>query len=194
MNKRRVGLLIWVIKAADEEIISQCFKKHLKGIFFHRGFTPNNAQCLVTASCLFKFMEDSESIIVMSNRFDGVATEQMESKNPAEVISMIKTLTSGTIADWKNSAPIGFEGILDKVKKGLLRTVAELTRDGMAKKSSNLLIITSGDLPFLESLAIEQDPEMKLMKPGEVMTLRVEVVMEGKNSELKVHYVQHLTL
>ncbi|KKR20430.1 MAG: hypothetical protein UT48_C0018G0023 [Parcubacteria group bacterium GW2011_GWE2_39_37] len=139
-------------------------------------------------------MEDSESIIVMSNRFDGVATEQMESKNPAEVISMIKTLTSGTIADWKNSAPIGFEGILDKVKKGLLRTVAELTRDGMAKKSSNLLIITSGDLPFLESLAIEQDPEMKLMKPGEVMTLRVEVVMEGKNSELKVHYVQHLTL
>jgi hypothetical protein len=189
-----MNVIIWLVKAAELDVIKRCCMKKLVGLHFDLIYTLPYAMCLNTVSEIISDLEiDEEQNIISTSRFSSIGLVP-----PADMALMQKRVTEFvkktpiTLDVWKDVAGSFYGlGVL-KAQASVIKTFAEL-----AKKPGNvftLMAVNNDRMPLLELLAESFDSALRVPEEGEIAELRFEGIVEGRNVHAKLVYAAHGTL
>jgi hypothetical protein len=194
MPAKKINVIIWLVKAAELDVIKQCCMKKLIGLHFDLIYTLPYAMCLNTVSEIFSTLEiEDDQNIIATSRFSSIGLIP-----PGEMALMQQRVadfvkdTPVTVDVWQEVAGMYVEMAVEKAKNSIIKTFAEL-----AKKPNNaftLLAVTNDRLPLMELLALPLNTALKIPGEGEVVEMRFEGLVEGKDVRAKVVYASHGTL
>jgi hypothetical protein len=194
MPRKKMNVIIWLVKAAELEVIEKCCMKKLIGLHFDIIYTLPYAMCLDTVSEIFDTLEiEDDQNIIATSRFSCI------NLIPPGEMALLQQRVAGFVKDtpvnvdvWKEVAGPYVEMAIQKAQASVIKTFAE-----MAKKPNNsytLLAVTNDRLPLMELLALPLNIGLKIPGEGEVVELRFEGVVEGKDVRAKLVYAAHGTL
>jgi hypothetical protein len=194
MPVKKINVIIWLVKAAELDVIQKCCMKKLIGLHFDLIYTLPYAMCLNTVSEIFSTLEiEDDQNIIATSRFSSINLI-----SPAEMAMMQQRVanfvkeTPITVDVWHEAAGPFVELAMEKAKSSIIKTFAEL-----AKKPSNaftLLVVNNDRLPLLELLAVPLNSSLLIPGEGEVVEMRFEGLIEGRDVRAKMVYAAHGTL
>jgi hypothetical protein len=196
MASKKINVIIWLVKAAELDVIQKCCMKKLIGLHFDLIYTLPYAMCLNTVSEIFSTLEiEEDQNIIATSRFSSIGL-----LSPAEM-----TLMQQRVADFVKKTPVNVDIWSDvagtfvdlavrKAQESIIKTFAELARKWPGKAAFTLLAINNDRMPLLELLAEPLNISLRVPKEGEIVELRFEGVVEGKNIRAKLVYAAHGTL
>ncbi len=194
MAAKKMKVLIWLVKAAELDVVQKCCMKKLIGLHFDFIYTLPYAMCLNTVSEIFSTLEiEEDQNIIATSRFSSVGLIP-----PAEMVLMQRRVTNFVkktpvnVDVWKDVAEKYFELAIQKAQASIIKTFAEL-----AKRPGNaftLLAVNNDRMPLLELLAEPLNIALRIPAEGEIVELRFEGAVEGNNVRAKLVYAAHGTL
>ena len=194
MPVKKINVIIWLVKAAEIDVIQKCCMTKLIGLHFDLIYTLPYAMCLNTVSEIFNTLEiEDDQNIIATSRFSSINLIP-----PGEMALMQQRVTNFVkdtpvnVDVWREVAAAYCDMAVGKAKAGIIKTFAEL-----AKKPSNaftLLVVTNDRLPLLELLSAPLNVALRIPTEGEIVEMRFEGLVEGKDVRAKMVYAAHGTL
>ncbi len=188
MAAKKINMTVWLIKAAELDLIRTSSLRNLVGLGFDIIYTQAYAMCLNGVSEIITSLgiEEDQSIVA-TNRFSsaGVVPAEEIGALQRDVADFVKT-TPVTVDVWQAVAGDFVKAAVRKATMGIHATFAEL-----AKKPGNhftLLVINNDPLPLLELLAAPLHKGLKVPAEGEVVQLRFEGAVDGKRVNARLVY------
>ncbi len=191
MPSKKINVIIWLIKAAELDVIRKSCSRNLVGLHFDLIYTLPYAMCLNTVSEIITTLgiEDDQKIIATS-RFS--ATGLVPQDNDLILKKMVADFVKKTPVNvdvWHEIAGNFTEMAIKKATASINTTFAEL--DKKPSNSFSLLVVNNDRLPLLELLALPLNKALRIPSPGEIVQLRFEGVVEGKKVNAKLVYASH---
>ena len=187
-------VIIWLVKAAELDVIRKCCMKLLAGLHFDFIYTLPYAMCLNTVSEILSTLEiEDDQNIISTTRFSSIGLIP-----PEEMALMQKRLADFvkkspvTIDVWRNVAANYVDMAVAKAQRGVVKTLAELAKE--PGNAFTLLSINNDKIPLLELLGEPLDSALRIPAEGEIVELRFEGVVEGEDVQVKLVYAAHGTL
>jgi len=194
MGTKKINVIIWLVRAAELDVIQKCCMRKLIGLHFDMIYTLPYAMCLNTVSEILSTLEiEEDQNIIATSRFSSIGL--VPSADMALMQQRVADFVKKTPMDieiWKNVAGKYVELAVKKAQESIIKTFAE-----MAMKPGNaytLLAVNNDRLPLLELLAEPFDASLRVPVEGEIVELRFEGFVEGKNVRAKLVYAAHGTL
>ena len=191
MAAKRINVIIWLIKAAELDVIKTSCLRNLVGLYFDIIYTQSFAMCLNGVSEIIETLaiEDDQSIIA-TNRFSsaGLVPQEEIGLLQKKVADFVKD-TPVTVDVWPAIANDFTETAVTKATASIQATFSELS-----KKPGNvftLLVINNDRLPLLELLALPLSKRLQIPAVGEIVQLRFEGAVDGKKVNAKLVYAAH---
>jgi hypothetical protein len=194
MAPKKINVIIWLVKAAELDVIQTCCMKKLIGLHFDLIYTLPYAMCLNTVSEIFSTLaiEEDQNIIATS-RFSSIGLVP-----PAEMAILQQRVydfvkkTPVNVDVWRDVAGDYVDLAVRKAQESIVKTFAELSK--MPGNAFTLLAVNNDRMPLLELLAEPLNTALRVPKEGEIVELRFEGVVEGKNVRAKLLYAAFGTL
>ncbi|MDA8413952.1 MAG: hypothetical protein M0023_09215 [Desulfobacteraceae bacterium] len=194
MAPKKMHVIIWLVKAAELDVIRKCCMKLLAGLHFDFIYTLPYAMCLNTVSEILSTLEiEEDQNIISTTRFSSIGLIP-----PEEMALMQKRLADFvkkspvTIDVWRNVAANYVDMAVAKAQRGVVKTLAELAKE--PGNAFTLLSINNDKIPLLELLGEPLDSALRIPAEGEIVELRFEGVVEGEDVQVKLVYAAHGTL
>jgi len=195
MASKKINVINWLVKAAELDVIQKCCMKKLIGLRFDVIYTLPYAMCLNTISEIFSTLEiEEDQKIIATSRFSSVGLIP-----PAEMALMQQRVsnfvkkTPINVDVWRDVAGKYFDLAVQKAQASIIKTFSELV-EKWPGNSFTLLAVNNDRMPLLELLAEPLQIALRVPKEGEVVELRFEGFVEGKNVRAKLVYAAHGTL
>jgi hypothetical protein len=194
MAIKKINVIIWLVKAAELDVIKKCCMKKLVGLHFDMIYALPYAMSLNTVSEIFSTLEiEDDQNIIATSRFSSIGLiPPVEMALMQQRVTDFVKETSVNVDVWQEVAGAFVDLAVEKAKNSIIKTFVEL-----AKKPSNvftLLVVNNDRLPLLELLALPLNMALKIPGEGEVVELRFEGLVEGKDVRAKLVYAAHGTL
>lgn len=196
MTVKKINVIIWLVKAAELDVIQKCCMKKLIGLHFDLIYTLPYAMCLNTVSEIFSTLEiEDDQNIIATSRFSSIGLIA-----PGEMALMQQRVTDFVkdtpvnVDVWKGVAGAFCDIAVEKARASIIKTFAELAKKPSTSNSFTLLVVTNDRLPLLELLAAPLDGALRIPDAGEVVEMRFEGLIEGKDLRAKLLYTAHGTL
>jgi hypothetical protein len=194
MAVKKIKVIIWLVKAAEIEDIRNCCMKKLIGLHFDLIYTLPYAMCLNTVSEIFSTLEiEDDQNIIATSRFSSIGLLL-----PAEM-ALLQQRVADFVKDtpvnvdvWKEVAGQYVEMAMEKAKTSIIKTFTEL-----AKKPASaftLLVVNNDRLPVMELLALPLGSCLTIPAAGEVVEMRFEGLVDGRDVRARLVYAAHGTL
>ncbi len=194
MAPKKMHVIIWLVKAAELDVIRKCCMKLLAGLHFDFIYTLPYAMCLNTVSEILSTLEiEDDQNIISTTRFSSIGLIP-----PEEMALMQKRLADFvkkspvTVDVWRNVAANYVDMAVAKAQRGVVKTLAELAKE--PGNAFTLLSINNDKIPLLELLGEPLDSALRIPAEGEIVELRFEGVVEGEDVQVKLVYAAHGTL
>lgn len=194
MAPQKMHVIIWLVKAAELDVIRKCCMKLLAGLHFDFIYTLPYAMCLNTVSEILSTLEiEDDQNIISTTRFSSIGLV-----SPEEMALMQKRLADFvkkspvTVDVWRNVAANYVDMAVAKAQRGVVKTLAELAKE--PGNAFTLLSINNDKIPLLELLGEPLDSALRIPAEGEIVELRFEGVVEGEDVQAKLVYAAHGTL
>ncbi len=194
MAPKKMHVIIWLVKAAELDVIRKCCMKLLAGLHFDFIYTLPYAMCLNTVSEILSTLEiEEDQNIISTTRFSSIGLV-----SPEEMALMQKRLADFvkkspvTVDVWRNVAANYVDMAVAKAQRGVVKTLAELAKE--PGNAFTLLSINNDKIPLLELLGEPLDSALRIPAEGEIVELRFEGVVEGEDVQAKLVYAAHGTL
>lgn len=196
MASKKINIIIWLVKAAELDVIQKCCMKKLIGLHFDLIYTLPYAMCLNTVSEIFSTLEiEEDQNIIATSRFSSIGLIQ-----PAEMALMQQRVanfvkkTPVNVDVWRDVAGNFVDLAVEKAQASIIKTFAELAKKWPGTAAFTLLVVSNDRMPLLELLAEPLGIALRVPAEGEIVELRFEGVVEGKNVRAKLVYAAHGTL
>lgn len=196
MASKKINIIIWLVKAAELDVIQKCCMKKLIGLHFDLIYTLPYAMCLNTVSEIFSTLEiEEDQNIIATSRFSSIGLLQ-----PAEMALMQQRVsgfvkkTPVNVDVWRDVAGNFVDLAVEKAQASINKTFAELAKKWPGTAAFTLLAVNNDRMPLLELLAEPLGIALRVPTEGEIVELRFEGVVEGKNVRAKLVYAAHGTL
>lgn len=194
MAVKKINVIIWLVKAAELDVIKKCCMKKLIGLHFDLIYTLPYAMCLNTVSEIFSTLaiEDDQNIIATS-RFSSIGLIQ-----PGDMALMQQRVsdfvkeTPVNVDVWQDAAGSFVKLAVEKAKNSINKTLLELSNK--PGNAFTLLVVNNDRLPLLELLAVPLNTALRIPGEGEIVELRFEGLVEGNEVNSKLVYAAHGTL
>jgi hypothetical protein len=171
---RNFNVIIYLVKAAELDVIRRTARNLLRGLPFTTIYTPHFAMCT-----------DNLSEILLAT-----AAEQVETKSvmrfccsglyPKAELNATRLRMNDhcshfpeTVGLWKELEPEYFDRAAAKANLSLQKTLKELGRK--PGSSFTIMIINNDTLPLFELLASKEYNQLEIARPGDVIQFRYEV-------------------
>jgi hypothetical protein len=194
MAPKKINVIIWLVKAAELDVIQTCCMKQLIGLHFDLIYTLPYAMCLNTVSEIFSTLaiEEDQNIIATS-RFSSIGLiPPVEMAILQQRVSDFVKKTPVNVDVWRDVAGNYVDLAVRKAQESIVKTFAELSK--MPGNAFTLLAVNNDRMPLLELLAEPLNTALRVPKEGEIVELRFEGVVEGKNVRAKLLYAAFGTL
>jgi len=196
MASKKINVIIWLVKAAELDVIQKCCMKKLIGLHFDIIYTLPYAMCLNTVSEIIATLEiEEDQNIIATSRFSSIGLIP-----PAEMALMQQRVagfvkkTPVNVDVWRDVAGKYVDLAVQKAQAGIIKTFAELAKKWPGKAAFTLLAVNNDRMPLLELLAEPLDMALRIPQAGEIVELRFEGVVEGKDVRAKLVYAAFGTL
>ena len=194
MAAKKINIIIWLVKAAELDVVQKCCMKKLIGLHFDYIYTLPYAMCLNTVSEIFSTLEiEEDQNITATSRFSSIGLIP-----PAEMALMQQRVadfvkkTPITLNVWKDVTGKYYDLAVQKAQASIIKTFAEMAK--MPGSAHTLLAVNNDRMPLLELLAEPFNAALRIPAEGEICELRFEGIVEGKNVRAKLVYAAHGTL
>lgn len=173
---RTFTVCIYLVKAAELNIIRKTARELLRGLQFTTVYTPYFAMCTDTLSeiMLATGTEQVETKSVMRFSCSGLFP-RAELKAMRARMDELCRLRTETVGDWYDNEPDYFARAAAKANQSVQKTVKELSRKH--DSTCNIMIINNDTLPLLELVAPEEYNQLAIARPGDVIQFRYEVAL-----------------
>lgn len=196
MASKKINVIIWLVRAAELDVIQKCCMKKLIGLHFDIIYTLPYAMCLNTVSEIFTTLEiEEDQNIIATSRFSSIGLIP-----PAEMGLMQQRVanfvrkTPINVDVWRDVSGKYVDMAVQKAQASMIKTYAELAKKWPGKAGFTVLVVNNDRMPLLELLAEPLNVGLKVPKEGEIAELRFEGMVEGKNVRAKLVYAAHGTL
>jgi hypothetical protein len=194
MPVKKINVIIWLVKAAELDVVKACCMRKLIGLHFDLIYTLPYAMCLNSVSEIISDLEiEEDQNIISTSRFSSIGlVPPVEMAQMQLRVSEFVKKTPITLDVWKDVAGKYFGLAIQKAQASIIKTFAEL-----AKKPGSvftIMAVNNDRMPLLELLAEPFDPSLRIPSEGEIVELRFEGVVEGKNVRAKLLYAAFGTL
>jgi len=193
---KKINVIIWLVRAAELDVIQKCCMKKLIGLHFDLIYTLPYAMCLNTVSQIFSTLEiEEDQNIVATSRFSSIGLIP-----PADMALMqqrVATFVKKTpinVDIWRGVSGKFVELAVQKAQASMIKTFAELAKKWPGKASFTVLVVNNDRMPLLELLAEPLNIALKVPKEGEIVEFRFEGMVDGKDVRAKLVYAAHGTL
>jgi len=196
MAPKRINIIIWLVKAAELDVVQKCCMKKLIGLHFDIIYTLPYAMCLNTVSEILSTLDiEEDQKIIATTRFSSIGLVQPEEMALMQqrVTDFVKK-TPVNIDVWRDVAGNYVDLAVQKAQANIIRTFAELAKKWPGKAAFTLLAVNNDRMPLLELLAEPLDIALRIPQAGEIVELRFEGVVEGKDVRAKLVYAAFGTL
>jgi|SRR5450631_359099 len=195
MAAKKIKVIIWLVKAAELDVVQKCCMKKLIGLPFDVIYTLPYAMCLNTVSEIFSTLEiEEDQNIIATSRFSSIGLIP-----PAEMALMQQRVedfvkkTPVNVDVWRDVAGKYVDLAVKKAQASIIKTFAELVKKWPGN-SYTVLAVNNDRMPLLELLAESLNIALRVPTPGEIVELRFEGVVDGDNVRAKLVYAAHGTL
>lgn len=177
---RNFFVCIYLVKAAELDVIRKTAVKLLRGLNFTAVYTPHFAMC---TDCLSEIMlvtnaEVADTRSVMRFSCSGLFPKP-EMKKIRTQMDECSRRSLDTVGLWCKNQPGYFDKAATKANNSLRKTLKEI--GCLAGNSFNVMIINNDNLPMLELLASKDYNRLEVAHPGDVIQFRYEVVIGPDN-------------
>ena len=191
MVAKKFNVIIWLVKAAELDVMKKCCAEKLIGLHFDIIYTLPYAMCLNTVSEIIADLniEDDQDIVATS-RFSCVGMIP-----PAEMTLLQQNVkafvknTPITVDVWKELSGSYFEKAVQKAQASINKTFAELAN--YPDNAFTLLIVNNDRMPLLELLAEPLNSAFRIPAEGEVVEFRFEAEVKEGKVRAKLVFVAH---
>jgi hypothetical protein len=194
MAPKKMNVVIWLVKAAELDVIKKCCMKKLIGLHFDLIYTLPYAMCLNTVSEIISNLEiEEDQNIIATSRFSSIgllASAEMAAMQQRLADFVKKTPVNVDI--WREVAGDYVDLAIQKAQASIIKTFAELSKQ--PGNAFTLLAVNNDRIPLLELLAEPLCLALRIPKEGEIVEFRFEGVVEGKSTRAKLVYAAHGTL
>jgi hypothetical protein len=192
MAPKRINIIIWLVKAAELDVVQICCMKKLIGLHFDIIYTLPYSMCLNTVSEILTSLDiEEDQKIIATTRFSSsglIRPEEMASMQQRVADFVKKTPVS--IDAWRDVAGNYVDLAVQKAQASIVKTFAELAKK-YPGNAFTLLAVNNDRMPLLELLAEPLKTGLRVPAPGEIVELRFEGVVDGKNVSAKLVYAAH---
>jgi len=195
MAPKKMNIIIWLVKAAELDVVQKCCMKKLIGLHFDIIYTLPYAMCLNTVSEILSTLDiEEDQKIIATTRFSSIGLAQPEEMAlmQQQVEDFVKK-TPVNVDVWRDVAGNYFERAVKKAQAAIIKTFAELAKK-YPGNAFTLLAVNNDRIPLLELLAEPLKIALRVPTQGEIVELRFEGVVDGKNVRAKLVYAAHGTL
>jgi hypothetical protein len=177
---RSFTVCIYLVKAAELEVIRMTARNLLRGLKLAAAYTPHFAMCTDNLSeiMITTNTEPDEIRSVMRFSCSGLCPRP-EMKAIAARMTAVCGNRLETVRLWYENEPEYFEKAAAKANQSIQKTLKELSRK--AGSSFNIMIINNDILPLLELVASKEYNHLETARPGNVIQLRYEVGICERN-------------
>jgi hypothetical protein len=192
MAPKRINIIIWLVKAAELDVVQICCMKKLIGLHFDIIYTLPYSMCLNTVSEILTSLDiEEDQKIIATTRFSSIGLIRPEEMSSMQqrVADFVKK-TPVNIDVWRDVAGNYVDLAVQKAQASIVKTFAELAKK-YPGNAFTLLAVNNDRMPLLELLAEPLKTGLRVPAPGEIVELRFEGVVDGKNVSAKLVYAAH---
>ena len=173
---RTYSVCIYLVKAAERDVVRATARNLLRGLRFAAVYTPHFAMCTDTLSeiLLATGTDQAETRSVMRFCCSGLF--------PRPELNAIRERMDGfcqarpeTVGLWYHREPEYFDRAATKANQSLRKTLKEVGR--APGENFNIMVINNDRLPLLELIASEEFDRLPVARPGDVVQFRCEVAV-----------------
>jgi len=174
MASKKVNVIVWLMKAAELDVVKQSCLSNLVGLHFDFIYTMPYAMCLNTIAEIFSTLKiEDDKNIISTNRFSNVGLVPIEEMVALEnMVANFAKSTPINVGAWQEVAKSYFEMSVMKATESINKTFAELAT--MPGNSFTVLVINNDRMPLLELLAAPLNKALAIPSEGEILQLRFE--------------------
>jgi hypothetical protein len=196
MAPKKINVIIWLVKAAELDVIQKCCMKKLIGLHFDVIYTLPYAMCLNTVSEIIEDLDiEEDQNIISTSRFSSIGlVPSVDMALMQQRVAGFVKKTPITLDVWKDVAGSFYAKAVQKAQNSIIKTCAELAKKWPGNAAYTLLAVNNDRMPLLELLAEPFDSSLRIPAEGELVELRFEGIIEGKNVRAKLVYAAHGTL
>lgn len=194
MAPKKMNVIIWLVKAAELDVVQRCCMKKLVGLHFDLIYTLPYAMCLNTVSEIFSTLEiEEDQNIIATSRFSciGLIPPEEMALMQQRVVKFVKK-TPANVDVWREVAGNFVDLAVRKAQASMVKTFTELAKS--PANAFTLLVINNDRMPLLELLAEPLDNALRIPAEGEIVELRFEGVVDGDDVSANLVYAAHGTL
>lgn len=171
---RTFYVCMYLVKAAELEMIRKTARELLRGLQFATAYTPHFAMCTDNLSeiMLATGTEQVETKSVMRFSCSGLYPK-LELKEIRARMDKLCCYRTETVGDWYDNEPEYFARAAAKANQSVQKTFKEIGRK--QGNAFNVMIINNDMLPLLELVAPEEYNQLAIARPGEIIQFRYEV-------------------
>jgi len=173
---RNFNVCIYLVKAAELDVIRRTARELLRGLQFTTVYTPHFAMCTDNLSeiMLATGTEQIETKSVMRFSCSGLCPKQ-ELKAMRARMDDLCCHCPETVGSWYKHEPEYFDMAAAKANQSVQKTLKEIGRK--PGNAFNVMIINNDILPLLELVAPEEYNRLAIARPGDVIQFRYEVAI-----------------
>jgi hypothetical protein len=196
MPVKKMNVIIWLVKAAELDVIQKCCMKKLIGLHFDVIYTLPYAMCLNTVSEIISDLEiEEDQNIISTSRFSSIGlVPPKEMAVMQQRVSEFVKKTPITLDVWKDVAGSYYAQAVQKAQASIIKTCAELAKKWPGNAAFTVMAVNNDRMPLLELLAEPFDSALRIPAEGEIAELRFEGIVEGRNVRAKLVYAAYGTL
>lgn len=176
---RTFNVCMYLVKAAELDIIRKTARKLLRGLPFTTAYTPHFAMCTDTLSeiMLVTGTEEIETKSVMRFSCSGLYSKQKLAVMRADMDGRCCGFES--VGSWYQHEPEYFDRAAAKANQSVQKTLKEISlKPG---NSFNVMVINNDILPLLELVATKEYNQLAIARPGDIIQFRYEVAIGFRN-------------
>jgi hypothetical protein len=174
MASKKMNVIVWLMKAAERDVVKQSCVSNLVGLHFDYIYTMPYAMCLNTIAEIFSTLKiEDDKNIISTTRFSNVGLVSNEEMVVLQntVANFVKN-TPIDVGVWQEVAKKYFEMSVKKATESINKTFTELA--AMPGNSFTVLVINNDKMPLLELLTASLNKSLKIPSEGELLQLRFE--------------------
>jgi hypothetical protein len=173
---RNYSVCIYLVKAAERDVVRETARALLRGIRFSAVYTPHFAMCTDTLSeiLLTTGMDAVETRSVMRFCCSGLFPRPELNALRARMDEHCRCRPE-TVGLWFHQEPEYFDRAAAKANQSLQKTLKEVGRQ--PGESFNVMVVNNDTLPLLELVASEEYDQLPVARPGDLVQFRYEVAV-----------------
>jgi len=174
---RKFLVCIYLVKAAELDVIRRTARNLLRGLNFTAVYTPHFAMCTDTLSEIITEtgMAQVENRSVMRFSCSGLYLKS-EMKAIRTHMDVLCRKRPETVGLWFEREPAYFEKAATKANNALKKTLKEI--GNYPGDNFHVLVINNDILPLFELIASKEFDHLEIARPGNVIQFRYTVAID----------------